>query len=171
MKSIKLRTLPLLLFIVCMLLAACGETPSGSASGTQGQGGSSNLNPCSLLTKTQAETLLGATIAQPTSRQLGPTINCSFGPKGELNFLTLTVFDHNYSKSQFQAELKSNEILFKGTATSISGVGDEAYYIEGLLNVLKGDKYFIVSLVNPALDEPGKLEKLKQAANQIIGNL
>lgn len=166
MKLIKSSVLPLLFLMVCLLLAACGDSPTGSATGA------SQVDPCSLLSETQAQSFLGvSSIAKPESKVIGVASSCNFGPKGELNFLTVSVLNKTYSKSQFEAERKTNEGLFSETAEPVAGIGDEAYYIDGLLSVLKGDKYVIVTMVNPALEDAARLGKLKEVASQIIVKL
>ncbi len=169
MKRIKFTVLPLLLLVTSLFLMACGDSQQGTGSGSQDA--SNKSDPCALLTKAQAEAVLGVNIEQPASKQIGPSTTCTFGPRDALNFLSVTTFDHTYTSSQFEAEWRSSESLLQKTVQQISGVGDQAFYADSLLNVLKGNNYFIVSLVNPGLSEQEKIEKLKQVATQITQKL
>ncbi|HEX2911460.1 MAG TPA: DUF3558 family protein [Chloroflexia bacterium] len=166
-------TLTLLLLLTGLFLVACGDQPSsGSTSGqSSGSATSRKLDPCALVSKEQASAVLGATIDQPTSQAVGPSSSCSYNPHSSLNILTVTVFDHTYTKDQFETELKTSQALLKETPQTVQGVGDEAIYFDSLLNVLKGDNYFVVSIVNPGLSEQDKIEKLKQVASQITQKL
>lgn len=123
MKFLKFSLLPLALLAVSLFLVACGDNPAGADAGSQNQAMRSKPDPCTLLTKAQAEGVLGVSIEQPTSQQLGPSATCKFGPQGALNFLSVSVFDHSYTKSQFEAELKSNEALCRKRFSQFQGWG------------------------------------------------
>src|SRR5690349_14698317 len=123
MKLIKTSVLPLVFLMVCMILAACGDSPSGATNG--GSASASQVDPCSLLSETQVKSFLGVSaIVKPESKVVGITNSCTFGPKGELKFLTLSVMNKTYSKSQFEAESKISEELLKETAEPVGGIGD-----------------------------------------------
>ena len=166
MKFIKISSLTFLLILVSMLVVACGNdqsTPGSSAAASW-----QKLDPCALLTKDQAAQVLGlSSVDEPTRKDLGPSSICHFGTREDLNSLSVGVFDHPSTKSEFETQFK-----LLPDAVSISGLGDAAFYGSDELNVLKGDNYIAIVLVYPGLEnDQQRIEKLKQVANQILPKL
>jgi hypothetical protein len=76
-----------------------GEAVNGKSPGRvdSGQGGAgAQTNPCRLVSKAQAQAILGRPIADPQEASLGPT--CIYEPLGSKRFTTLTVESIDFAK-------------------------------------------------------------------------
>jgi len=121
------------------LVSACSGSSDGGGGGTGGGGGAGGggggaggglPQACSLVTKADAETAVGGTVAAGVEQPGGPNHYafgqghlCTFVPsKNTVSASTISVF--RYSESGW-AQYKQNQASFK-TFQTISGVGEEA---------------------------------------------
>lgn len=161
-------------------LAACGgDAPAvGSARATlpgapggAGQASSNLPDPCTLITRAQAEQAMGNPAAGPGTLEGGPTERtCSYkeGQDGP-GSVTLHISDHPDSLKQ----------LVAGTHVDgqpVSGLGDEAIFAPGLetLFVRKGSVAFTVQVATLAIVQGGRgsgKDVVVQLATSVLAQL
>ncbi len=66
--------------------------------------GAKALNPCSLVSRTQAQAILGKPVGQPVDAPQGPT--CVYAPRGAKTQVTVAVVATNFSTLKPQAHLR-----------------------------------------------------------------
>jgi hypothetical protein len=66
--------------------------------------GAKTLDPCSLVSRTQAQAILGKPVGQPVDAPQGPT--CIYTPQGAKSLVTVAVVATDFSKIQPQAHLR-----------------------------------------------------------------
>ena len=151
------------------LLAACGgddeetTTPSGTrapaatqtTTGTQApaataspaaeetataapQPAAGELDPCALLTKAEAEGILGASLGEQERQTVGPFETCIYGDDIG-NYVQVQVSSDVYTQSTFDDAMQSAAEQLDIEAMPVSGLGDKAYWLAGILWVQKGD--------------------------------
>jgi hypothetical protein len=108
-----------LLLVVLATVAACS---SGGKSATKPPGGgqlgaatTGHQNPCALVTKVEAESILGTKIDPPQERPLGPT--CVYQAPGSAEPVTVTL--QQVSFNQIRPQIQS--------VTEITGLGHSTY--------------------------------------------
>jgi hypothetical protein len=179
-----------LLLAVCaaLILAACGGddgdkssasagvSPSGSTSASVSPSQSASTAspistptgtgggdlPCILITKQEAEQALGEPLGEPTSGALAGTISCGFQPSPDRG--VLISITKGASKEDFEANVKQGAELLHAQAQPVPGVGDEAFWLEPYLIVLKSDVFFRISVWSPQISAPDQLERAKGLA-------
>ena len=169
-----------LLLAVCatLILAACGgddgDKPSASASVSPSQSASTASPistpagtgggdlPCILITKQEAEQALGEPLGEPQSGALAGTISCGFQPSPDRG--VLISITKGASKADFEANVKQGAELLHAQAQPVPGVGDEAFWLEPYLIVLKSDVFFRISVWSPQISAPDQLERAKGLA-------
>jgi hypothetical protein len=77
-----------------LLLAACGGSSSADRSGRPATGQS---DPCKLVSRAEAQAILGRPIDTPVEAPQGPT--CIYRPIGAKNFVTLTIESIDLAKA------------------------------------------------------------------------
>lgn len=116
-----------------------------SSSLTQWEG----TDPCSLITKSEAEQVLGQSVMEPSRYPLFATENCGFRTAngGDLTISMSRV----PSKDAFEEMVQADATLFKGTAEALAGLGDQAFVIEerptsATIDILRGDLWLKVAV-------------------------
>ncbi len=71
--------------------------------------GAKPVNPCTLVTRAEAQAILGRPVATPVEAPQGPT--CIYRPKGERNLITVAVESLAFSKVQPQSQLNDRVSL------------------------------------------------------------
>ncbi|HET9999703.1 MAG TPA: hypothetical protein VFQ36_02340 [Ktedonobacteraceae bacterium] len=177
------------LFLVC-LLAACGSggsstgatsvSPSASTPTQQGnQGVPTNATPisCSLVSEATVSQTIGIQLAPSTvvsqfNTPAGDGITCIYkdAATSQIQEVVISYYSGSSASQSFDSAMNN-------TATAdrqpISGLGDKAFFDTQRfrLQVLKGDLFFIVSLVK--LSEQGAsrlLPEARQIATAILAN-
>ena len=77
-----------------LLLAACGGSSSADRAGQPASGQS---DPCKLVSRAEAQAILGRPIDNPVEARLGPT--CIYRPVGAKSFITLTIESIDLAKA------------------------------------------------------------------------
>jgi hypothetical protein len=154
--------LPMFRWISLFALSAFVSVSGASAAVSDTAG----IDPCRLVTKQEAQAVLGAAVASETSpparaHNSGVRI-CSI--QGE-NGRALTVFVGTKTKEAFDHE--------KSGKTSVTGIGDDAYAVPpGIVAVRKGETAVTLSMSsNGAAGDAGLLEKVKTLARAAAGRL
>lgn len=178
--------------------AATNVSPNNATGAMKSDG--SKLDPCSLLTSKDIESVQGEPLKSPigNSRAGGGVINsqCYFGLPTASNSISLTVtqraegadgrspkqlWDTTFDRAQNEEKDKEEKEKGKGGGEKeaappkkIEGVGDEAFWsgnrVGGALYVLKGDTFIRVS-VGGAGDEAAKIDKSKKLAQMVLKRL
>jgi hypothetical protein len=123
--------------------AGCGSEDAGrEAASSSGQpaGSKAAIDPCALVTQGEADTALGGSARQerPGEANIPPNlVTCRYtAPRGEglavMTVMVRTGYSENEAKSGFQS---TREL---GDSETVSGIGDEAFWLADQLYVLKG---------------------------------
>lgn len=169
-----LRLLALLTLSVALLTVACsgdddpegssGDSPTASATATGGSGSSASstatttagsddeedgTNPCSLVTKDEAEAALGKPVADGERPDVAQGLICQFvGTQGsDVWQLQVLVTQSGSAESMTSAFASAKESVAETNPEDVSGIGDEAFWIPGAnqLNIRQGNTYLIIS--------------------------
>jgi hypothetical protein len=82
--------------------------------------GAKPLDPCSLVSRTQAQAILGQPVGQPVDAPQGPT--CVYAPQGAKTQVTVAVIATNFSTLQPQAHLRDRMSVKVGGRAAYCGV-------------------------------------------------
>lgn len=151
-----------------------GSTPSnGSARKTSGK-----IDACALLTKTDAEALLGGAVKEPTTTQNenGGTLvsQCHYSNEAgdkQVGLLARQAASAAEAKQVFDSARSAAKGLTGVDPQTISGLGDDAYWTDGnlsQLNLLKNDLWLIISARQGKAD---RLAATKDVANKVLSHL
>jgi len=155
------------------LLAACGgddkestvpaqatATPTGtpSAGGAQApaataQPAAGELDPCALVTKSDAEAVLGISLSGPERQTVGPFESCMYSDGTLSNYVQVQVGSDVYTLSTFDDAMEAAAEELDIEAEEVSGVGDKAYGLAGVLWVQKGDVTLNFTVHRPVIAE------------------
>ena len=167
----------LLMLLLCcfVLLAGCG-------------GGNDTYNggdkPWKLFSKEEAEKVLGFEVEEDISKIEGKLdqkiVFYQSASDDKSDFIQVSVVKNKEEADDAKEESEDQEYkvdqLFEVTKTtfeesmqSLEGFGDEAFWNEGALHILKGEYYVTVSTGHE--DKPEYLERAKEIAEVIMGRL
>jgi hypothetical protein len=129
-----------LFFVVLVAVLAAGCGSDETTSGTQAAAGSAtiseaakNLDPCSLLTKSEVEEVLGQPVNDPDRKGT----SCTYNTTDTAQFASISVVAQPGVMSDYEFLKNENQT---DKAQAISGLGDAAMYTtETQLLVLKKD--------------------------------
>jgi hypothetical protein len=182
---------PRITFMVLLLsllaLAGCGGAKTegtNNATATQQQPtGSSKLpggklDACGLLTKADAESLLGSPVKEPTTtrNELGGTVvsQCRYsnaaGDK-QVGLLSRQAPTTAEARQVFDSARSASKDLSGADPQTVSSLGDDAYWTAGnlsQLNVLKNDFWLIITARQGKGD---RLSASKEAASKILSHM
>jgi hypothetical protein len=82
--------------------------------------GAKTLNPCTLVSRTQAQAILGKPVGQPLDAPQGPT--CIYKAQGAKSFVTLAVEAAHFSTLKPQAQLRDRILVPVAGHTAYCGV-------------------------------------------------
>jgi hypothetical protein len=156
-----------------LLLAACGgddgestapaqatATPAGtpSAGETQApaataQSAAGKLDPCALVTKSDAEAILHISVGEPERQTVGPFESCIYSDGTLSNYVQVQVGSDVYTQSTFDDAMEAAAEELGIEAEGVSGVGDNAYGLAGVLWVQKGDVTLNFVVHTPVITE------------------
>lgn len=172
-----LRKGPILLTAtaVAMMLGGCGaeagsSSPPGAANGGAPHGATSGKDPCSLITRAEAE----AAMAEPANGDGKSSAGeCKFSAGGAdgSDSLTLLVGKPDVLKKV----VTSNGVGGTVSTETVSGLGDEAIFAPGLetMYVRKGSSAFTIQIATLAAVQANKNQKdaATTAAQAVLGRL
>ena len=129
---------------------------------------------CSLLTAEEAESLLEEPVSEPEGDSTTPIFDvCSWTAEAVDSFaiIVLQILTDEFPGGA--EDFYDNTITGLGGEDfeEISGLGDEAVYYAGLLQVREGDELFAVSVNLEGGDEESNKAKTEEAAEIVLGNL
>jgi hypothetical protein len=179
------QILALLMFCMILLAAGCGGS---SKTATQGESGAAKdtgtvkglVDPQTLLTKAEAETLLGQPVKEPelkdTKNPMGQKlVFFSAVSDKALTFIQIslvqnegmskTLRDQKYDVKQLYTDTKKG----LNDTKDVAGIGDEAFWGTNGLHILKGSFYINISVGNTSKAE--NLELAKKVAEKAMPRL
>lgn len=124
-----------------------GPTQAATVSGGAGGQASRTLAACTLVTKQDVEALIGSPAPDPDTSPVGPFQSCAYY-KSLTSFVQFQVC-RCLSGSEFDSSVESGAEFLEVEAKRVSGIGDKAYWLEGILWVQKGDVAFNVWVSTP----------------------
>ena len=192
-KKIFLDSVPFFLAVLTVFLAGCQpihnqaplldeeDTPTPKASAQAPA--ASKFDACSILTKADAEQILGEPVDSPTSPQMGSETfsvdSCAYQVTGgtalDRATLILTVpanGDLARAQAVFNTGKQQAQSLYNSAPVDVSGLGDAAYWVGGAgnnLSILKGDIYISLSASTQKGDSPS--QALLGLAKVVLGRL
>lgn len=177
------RSVALILFMVLLLAAGCGKADKGGDeqgnNAAQNKSASEVTDARSLLTKAEAEALLGEPVKEPdyqVKEPMGQQL-LFFSAKSDaaLKFIQVSVVQNEgmndslrssgYNVTKLYQETKK---MFKDNQ-SVTGIGDEAFWATNGLHILKSNYYVNISTGNT--QDPANLELAKKVADKVIPRL
>jgi hypothetical protein len=99
------------------------RTPTGAIDDEVNASGAKTLNPCTLVTRTEAQAILGKPVGQPVSAPQGPT--CIYKPQGTTRVVTLAVESLHFSTVKPQAQLRDRMSVTVSGHTAYCGVAGD----------------------------------------------
>lgn len=130
--------------------------------------GEDGINPCSLVTKEEAEAALGKPVADAERPEVAQGLICQFvGSEGaDVWQLQILVTQTGSAESMTSAFASARESIAETNPEDVSGIGDEAFWIPGAnqLNIREGNTYIIVA-------GDASLDVLKGVAEKALGRL
>ena len=166
------------------IMMACGANPltkelGGNTSVANGNVSSANqpkaaFDPCTLLTKEDAEAGLGASLRKVTPQGLSTADTCQYmrekaenlGQAGE----SVTLQVHFGSGKLFDSYVKEAEQSFETKAQQVEGVGDKAVFNSDQLIVLNKNDFFVVT-IGKRMSDAEKLAATKALAKKVVARL
>jgi len=153
-------------------VTAAVTSAAGSASPSPAQASLSNVDPCTLITKAEAEAALGEPVQEPKVTTLGMR-TCSFLPmKESLDKRVVSVGVQRASGPNLDA-VKQAASETANTAP-IPGVGEKAVWEKGGVDelwILQGNALIRVVVSTPAKSESARLDAAKQLAQTVLSRL
>ena len=99
------------------------RTPAGAVDDEVNASGAKTLNPCTLVTRAEAQAILGKPVGQPVSAPQGPT--CIYKPQGTTRVVTLAVESLHFSTTKPQSQLRDRMPVTVGGHTAYCGVAGD----------------------------------------------
>ena len=133
--------------------AGATQTPAPAATATtapQASGG--EIDPCELVTQADAEEVLGVSLGEQERQTVGPFETCIYGDVTG-NYVQMQVGSDVYTQSTFGDAMEAAAEQIDIEAEPVSGLGDGAYWLAGVLWVQKGDVSLNVLVQTPELTE------------------
>ena len=168
-----------------LLAAACGggedgdeAPPGGEATATEepeepeadsGDETTGGVELCSLVTKEEAEAVLGEPVDEPETG----AATCVYIASAIDSLGSVAVGHFEYPGEELAASSFDSSKETGGEIEPVSGIGDDAYWQAGIdgLSVLVGKHYLLISVTLKSQDDAAALEASKELAQQVIDRL
>ena len=129
------------------LLAACGASESGDAAAAAASSG--DFDPCALVTSAEASQALGAAVGpaeRPREANFPPRMTtCRYvAPRGQGVAVMTVLVQRSDTADQARRGFQSAKEQFPA-ATTVAGLGDDAFAMANQLNVLQGTVYLNIT--------------------------
>jgi hypothetical protein len=169
----------LALVATTLVMIACGSSGPSGTNVANGNGSAANqpkavLDPCTLLTKEDAEVALAATVKKVAPQGLSTANTCQYlrekpdtlAQRGE----SVTLQVHFGSGKLFDSYVKEAEQSFETKVQQVAGVGDKAVFNSGQFIVLNKNDFFIVT-IGRRMSDAEKLSTTKALAQKVVARL
>lgn len=153
--------------VILLLIAVWGTAPAFGQS-----------DPCGLLTREEAETLMGEQVEDPeqkdTKNPMGQKI-CFYDMHSSSRFLQISVVRTADMTAQIRKYGQSAAKVYHSTKEMLSpqenvpGIGDDAFWSIPGLHILKGECYVLVSVGNTS--RPENLDLARRIAERVLSRL
>jgi len=181
----KIKIALVILLLSSLGLQGCGartdeaKNQTGSApSNSSARKASGKIDACTLLTKTDAEALLGGAVKEPTTthNENGGTVvtQCHYSNEAgdkQVGLLARQAPSAAEARQVFESARSAAKSLSGVDPKTISGLGDDAYWTGGnlaQLNVLKNDLWLVISARQGKAD---RWAATKDVANKVLSRL
>ena len=155
----------------CLAMLGCAADPEGKS-----ESATSLLEPCELITKSDAETIIGEPVkpAEKSEQQVVGMKLCMYNPQDENStaFLQIALTQQAFMNPDgvppsdiFHSIKKAH----REDRIDVTGIGEEAFIADGGLYILINGDYISIGAGNT--DHPGIRERLKKAGETAINNL
>ena len=135
----RLGIVVLALAALTALLTGCGGDDEESTVPAQATAARAR-GPCALVYKSDAEEILRRrTLGEPERQTVGPFKSCIYSDGTLSNYVQVQVGSDVYTLSTFDDAMEAAAEELDIEAERVSGVGDKAYGLAGVLWVQKGD--------------------------------
>ncbi len=162
------------LVLAAVLIATLVAGFSSSKSKTQSQK-EKIIEPCALITKTDAEQLIGEPMKDPQKRDnkvVGQKL-CIYesAKKDSFRFFQISLTQQAFMPANGQSPKSIYESLKANfpNAVKVEGIGDDAFIAPPGLHAIKGDYYITIGVGNSS--DPKNREILKAAGKKAVDNL
>jgi hypothetical protein len=99
------------------------HTPAGAIDDEVNASGAKTLNPCTLVSRAQAQAILGKPVGEPVNAPQGPT--CIYKPQGAARTVTLAVESLHFSTVKPQSQLRDRMSVTVSGHTAYCGVAGD----------------------------------------------
>lgn len=155
------------------LLACGGSSPEAETSSPTASAGAAAvepppIEPCTYITKDEAEEALGMTLQEPRASAYNPVSRdaaCEFDSAGDIQTLALSVRVANLANQQ--ASIKRLEELVGDGSEPVEGLGDRAFYALGQLFIFKADRQATI-IVSPIVRPQEKRLAARDAIARLV---
>jgi hypothetical protein len=148
---------------------ATGDPGAASPSDSTADPGPAAVDPCKLVTKDEAQKLIGTTLQDGVEAGQGSDApSCTYS--GDPNGPTAQVEVHTGAGAKKYYDLQRDALAHQMTAEA--GIGDEAWIDKDDMSIFvrKGDTWFVIHMVS--LDDVEKfIPGLKEAATTAVGRI
>jgi len=157
------------------IMMACGVNPRVD----NGQGNAANqsraaFDPCTLLTKEDAEAALEASVKKVTPQGLSTADTCQYLREKAENLAqageSATLQVHFGNGKLFDSYVKEAAQSFETRAQQVDGVGDKAVFISGQFIVLNKNDFFVVT-IGKKMSDAERLAATKTVAQKVVARL
>ncbi|MDO8614952.1 MAG: hypothetical protein Q7T33_04350 [Dehalococcoidia bacterium] len=138
-------------------------SPSGGPA-TTAAGTPSGDMTCILISKQEAEAALGEPLGNAQTGSFQGTISCGYQPSSDRG--VLISITSGVAKADFESLVNQAAALLQRTPQAVPGVGDEAFWLEPYLSVLKKDVYFRLTVFSPDITGQIQLERESDLARK-----
>jgi hypothetical protein len=119
---------------------------------------------CILFSKQEAEAALGEPPGEAQTGTLAGNSSCGYQPSSDRG--VLIAIARGLTKADFETNVNLAASLLHTQAQPVPGVGDEAFWLEPYMSVLKKDVYFRLTVFSPDITGQIQLERETNLAKQ-----
>lgn len=166
------------------IVMACGANPQtrelGGKTNVANSNGSAvnqpkaDRDPCTLLTKEEAEAALGVSVKKVTPQGLSTADTCQYLPEKTENLSqtgeSVTLQVHFGSGKLFDSYVKEAEESFETKDQQVDGVGEKAVFNSDQFIVLNKNDFFVVT-IGKKMSDAERLAATKTLAQKVVARL
>ena len=180
----KRRLFSLVFCLLVLALAGCGESTSTGTAKNQSEGNkgqraeASLLDPCNIITKSDAEAALGEPVSQEQPESSINPLNqkqCVYSSTSSDRFIIVSLLQTSGLTGAMREQGQSAATIYKtikenlDPVKSVQGIGDDACWGTPGLHILAGDVYLVIGVGNTS--KPENLEMAKNLAATALNRL
>jgi len=127
-----------------------------------------DIDPCALVTKVEAEAILGASVGEPKPLVAPPVFDCTYDTSDfDRVGVSVVIFtSEDVAAGSFQSDIDTNGYQ------EVDGVGDRAYRSEPIFNItFQKGRYEASITVNAGLEDDEEFALAKDLAEKVLARL